>query len=213
MWIETFGAEAVRRADSAARRSAGAACGRRRSPRSPRSAPARSRPAEPAGRCRGRARRPRRARNSACPEGEHGGEPGADDIGGDRQHDRLARRWAGERVRSAATAGCRAGREPGQLPVVRIGRSARSRRTSAGARRRTCPSRGRRRLRWSSTADRGLDDVVVDAEGLGARDEVAQHGGLLDAARIGVLHVVAGARPAEFGDHDALAGMLARSLL
>ena len=53
----------------------------------------------------------------------------------------------------------------------------------------------------------GFDDVVVDAVGVGARDEIAQHDGLLDAAGIGVLQIVAGARPAELGDHDALAGI------
>ena len=52
-----------------------------------------------------------------------------------------------------------------------------------------------------------LDDVVVDAVGLGAGDEIAQNLGLFHAAGIGVMEVVAGARPAEFGDHDPLAGM------
>ena len=52
-----------------------------------------------------------------------------------------------------------------------------------------------------------FDDVVVDAIGLGAGDEVAQHGGLLDAPRNGVVHIVARARPAELGDDDALAGI------
>ena len=53
----------------------------------------------------------------------------------------------------------------------------------------------------------GFDDVVVDAERLGARDEVAQHFGLRHLAGIGVAAVVARARPAELGDHDALAGI------
>ncbi len=50
-----------------------------------------------------------------------------------------------------------------------------------------------------------LDDVVVDAVSLGGRNEIAQHHGLLDVARIGGLEIVTGARPAEFGNDDALA--------
>ena len=53
-----------------------------------------------------------------------------------------------------------------------------------------------------------LDDVVFHADGFGAGDEVAQHRGLLERAGIGVPQIVAGARPAEFGDHDPLAGKL-----
>ena len=53
-----------------------------------------------------------------------------------------------------------------------------------------------------------LDDVVFHADGFGAGDEVAQHHGLLERAGIGVPQIVAGARPAEFGDHDPLAGKL-----
>ena len=52
-----------------------------------------------------------------------------------------------------------------------------------------------------------FDDVVVDAECLGARDKVAQHFRLFDTARNRVLQVIAGARPAELGDHDAFAGI------
>ena len=58
-----------------------------------------------------------------------------------------------------------------------------------------------------------FDDVVVDAVGLGARDEIAQRDGLLDAARIGGLEIVAGARPAELGDDDSLAGIGAAQLV
>src|ERR1700726_4211526 len=50
-----------------------------------------------------------------------------------------------------------------------------------------------------------LDDVVFHADGLGAGDEVTQHGGLLERPGIGVEQIVAGARPAEFCDHDPLA--------
>ena len=52
-----------------------------------------------------------------------------------------------------------------------------------------------------------FDNVVVDAVSFGAADEVAQGDRLLNAPRIGVLHIVAGAWPAELGDDDALAGI------
>ena len=50
-----------------------------------------------------------------------------------------------------------------------------------------------------------FDNVVVDAIGLSTRSEVAQYHGLVDAAWICVLVIVAGTRPAELGDHNALA--------
>src|SRR5262249_25432217 len=50
-----------------------------------------------------------------------------------------------------------------------------------------------------------FDDVVVDAVGVGAGDEVTDHLRLLDAAGIGALVVVTGARPTELRNHDALA--------
>jgi hypothetical protein len=55
----------------------------------------------------------------------------------------------------------------------------------------------------------GFDDVVVEPQGLCARNEVAQHDGLLGPAGLGVLVIVARTRPAELGDHDALAGISA----
>ena len=53
----------------------------------------------------------------------------------------------------------------------------------------------------------GFDDVVVDAEASARATKSRSTVGLLDAAGLGVLAVVAGARPAELGDHDALAGI------
>src|SRR5688572_11782880 len=50
-----------------------------------------------------------------------------------------------------------------------------------------------------------LDDVVVDTECIGAGDEVAQHLRLRYAIRGRLAAIVAGARPAELRDHDALA--------
>src|SRR5664279_2946953 len=52
-----------------------------------------------------------------------------------------------------------------------------------------------------------FDNVVIDAEGFGPRDEIPQYSGLLDAAGRRVLIIVTGTRPAELGDHDALAGI------
>src|SRR6516165_1959887 len=52
-----------------------------------------------------------------------------------------------------------------------------------------------------------FDDVVVDAVRFGAADEVAQNNRLLDAPGVGILHIVTSARPAEFGNDDALAGI------
>ena len=51
----------------------------------------------------------------------------------------------------------------------------------------------------------GLDDIVVDAERLGPGDETAEHASLHQGIGIGVAAVIARARPAELGDHDALA--------
>ena len=53
----------------------------------------------------------------------------------------------------------------------------------------------------------GFDDIVVDPEFLRPGHELAQHHGLLHPAGLGGMAVVAGARPAEFGDDDALARM------
>ena len=59
-----------------------------------------------------------------------------------------------------------------------------------------------------------FDDVVVDAVGFGAR---RRNRAAPSPARSGresaLVHVVAGARPAELGDHDALAGMGAAQLV
>ena len=51
----------------------------------------------------------------------------------------------------------------------------------------------------------GLDDVVVDAHGIGPGHEIADDVGLLGAARHGAAAVIAAARPAELGDDHAFA--------
>src|SRR5262245_54447470 len=49
------------------------------------------------------------------------------------------------------------------------------------------------------------DNIVIDAVGLGPRSEVAPHDGLIHAARVRILVVVASPPPAELGDHNAFA--------
>src|SRR5262245_4887593 len=58
-----------------------------------------------------------------------------------------------------------------------------------------------------------LDDVVVDAVSFSAGNELAQHARLLDAAWIGLAHVVAGAGPTELGNDDTLARMRGAQLV
>ena len=53
----------------------------------------------------------------------------------------------------------------------------------------------------------GLRIMAERAERIGARNEIAQHRGLRQTAGIGVMSIVPRARPAELGDHDALAGI------
>src|SRR5215467_7432621 len=50
-----------------------------------------------------------------------------------------------------------------------------------------------------------FDNIVIDAVGLGARSEVAQDDGLIDATWVRILVVVTSTRPAELGDHNAFA--------
>ncbi len=52
-----------------------------------------------------------------------------------------------------------------------------------------------------------FNDVVVDSKGFRARHEIAQRDCLFDPARIGVLKIVSGARPAELGDDNSFAGI------
>ena len=86
-------------------------------------------------------------------------------------------------------------------------RSGRSRKISPGAPRQKVPNTVRRRLRPSSKADRSPRQCCSRCRRPRRRDEVAQHDRLLDAARIGGVEIIAGARPAELGDHDPLARM------
>ena len=124
----------------------------------------------------GRARTPRPADEiMPVPEGEHGREPGADDVGRVAEQRGLAERRAGAAPGSAARAARRAapraisfqwsgstiGAAPGEFRLPRS--------------RRTCPNRADAAFEdLPGLVDR-FDDVVVDADRLGARDEVAQH--------------------------------------
>ena len=143
----------------------------------------------------------------SVPIGEHGGEPGAHHIGGGGQRDRLPQRHRAHRQERQRQQHAHQQGDAGELPVIgiadragpvefRLARGVEQAPIGTDAAFEDLP-----RL-----VDR-FDDVVVDAIGLGARDEVAQHDGLLDAAGIGVLEIVARARPAELGDDDALAGI------
>src|SRR4029079_1114135 len=58
----------------------------------------------------------------------------------------------------------------------------------------------------------GFDDVVVDAERSGARNESANDLGLLGAARLSRRAVIAGARMSELRNHDVLTGVHAAQL-
>ena len=90
----------------------------------------------------------------AGPIGEHGRGPGADAIGRRRQQQRLHHAGLGQPAGSAATSGCRRERRWWRASSSRDSRSARSRKISARARHSGCPSRGRRRPRNISRADR-----------------------------------------------------------
>ena len=125
----------------------------------------------------------------AVPEGEHGGEPGADHIGGGRERHRLPQGHAVHRQERQRQQHADQQSDAGELPVIgiadragplelRLARGVEQAPIGADA-----AFEGLPRL-----VDR-FDDVVVDAVGLGARDEIAQHHGLLGAARIGVVRL------------------------
>ena len=143
----------------------------------------------------------------SVPKGEHGGGPGADHIGGGNQRDRLPQRHRAHRQERQRQQHAHQQGDAGKFPVVGTG-------DGAGP----IEFRSTRRVEQSPIGTDAafedlprlinrFDDVVVDAIGLGARDEIAQHDRLLDAAGLGVLEIIARARPAELGDDDALAGI------
>ena len=150
-----------------------------------------------------------RARHEVVPVpiGEQDRKPRADDVGGGCEQRGLAGGRAGERKDRQRQQHADQHGDAGELPVIGVGDR---------------PGPGELRLArgvehapvGADAAFEGLprlvvgfDDVVVDAERLGAGDEAAQHAGLHQRIGIGVAAVVARARPAELGDHDALAGI------
>ncbi len=143
----------------------------------------------------------------AVPIGEHHGEPRADDVGAGCQQRGLPERDRGHGQDRQRQQHAHQKRDAGESPVIGIAEGAGPAKLGL--------ARGVEQTPVGTDAafedlpgliDR-FDDVVVDAVGARAGDEVAQDGGLLDTAGLGVFEIIAGARPAEFGDHDALAGI------
>ena len=142
------------------------------------------------------------------PVGEHGRDPGADAIGGRRQQQRLQHGRPASAQDRQRHQDADQQRDGGELPVVRIDDRAGPGEFRLARGVEDAPIGADAAFEvFPGLIDR-LDDVVVHADGLGAGDEIAQHRRLLERAGIGVAQIVAGARPAEFGDHDALAGEL-----
>ena len=149
----------------------------------------------------------------ALPERDDGREPRADEIGRGRKHERLRGRGAIDGQDRQAEEQAEKDGETRSLEVVRIGNGAGPGELGLARGVEQAPIRADAALeRLPGLVDR-LDDVVVDAIGLGARDEVADDHRLLDAAGVGVMEIVAGARPTELGDDDALAGVGAAQLV
>src|SRR5215471_13329784 len=59
----------------------------------------------------------------------------------------------------------------------------------------------------------GFDDVVINAVSFGTGDEVSDYHRLFDATGLRSMVIITAAGPAEFGDHDVLAGKRAPQLL
>ena len=142
------------------------------------------------------------------PIGEHGGGPGADAVGGRGQHQRLHDRRPLEPQDRQRHQDADQQRDRGQLPVVLVHDRAGPGEFRLAVGVENAPIGADAAFEeFPGLIDR-LDDVVVHADGFGAGHEVPQHRGLLEQAGIGVPQIVAGARPAEFGDDDALARKL-----
>ena len=122
----------------------------------------------------------------AVPEGEDDRKPGPDHVGGDRQRGGLAGGHVGLRQDRQRQQQPEQDGETGDLPVVGIA-------DQPGPGELGLP-RGVEHAPIGADAAfvglprlvEGFDEVVVDAVGLGARGEIAQHRRLLDAARIGI---------------------------
>ena len=139
------------------------------------------------------------------PEGEHGRRPGADAIGGRRQQQRLQDRRLHQRENRQRHQDADQERDRGELPVVGIDDRTGPRKLRLAVGLEDAPIGTDAAFEVLPGPIESLDDVVFHAEGFGARDEIAQHRGLLERSGIGVEQIVAVARPAELGDQDALA--------
>ena len=138
------------------------------------------------------------------PVGEHGGSPGADAVGGRRKHQRLHDGRLLDPQDRQRHQDADQQRDRGQLPVVLVHDRAGPREFRFAGGIENAPIGSDAAFEeFPGLIDR-LDDVVVHADGFGAGDEIAQHRGLLERAGFGVPQIVAGARPAEFGDDDPL---------
>ena len=151
--------------------------------------------------------RKRRAEHEIMPGpvGEHGGSPGADAVGGRRKHQRLHDGRLLEPQDRQRHQDADQQRDRRELPVVLVHDRAGPGEFRLARRVENAPIGSDAAFEeFPGLIDR-LDDVVVHADGFGAGDEIAQHRGLLERAGFGVAQIIAGARPAEFGDHDPLA--------
>ena len=142
------------------------------------------------------------------PVGKHGGSPRADPVGRGRecqrlQHGRLRQPQDRQRHQDADEH-----RDGGKLPVVRIDDRARPAELRLPRGVQDSPIRTDAAFEEFPGLINRLDDVVVHADGLGPRDEIAEHRGLLERTGHGIAQVIARARPTEFRDHDPLAGKL-----
>ena len=142
----------------------------------------------------------------ALPERDNGGSPGADDIGRDGKHQRLGECHACHGQKRQRQQQTERNGETGALEIVGIGD--RSGPFELGLVRRVeqSPIGADAAFHGFPGLIDAFDDVVVDAIGLGAGDEIAQDLRLRHLAGIRIAEIIARARPAEFGDHDALAG-------
>ena len=140
------------------------------------------------------------------PIGEYGGSPGADAVGRHRKHQRLHHGGPVDPQDRQRHQDADEQRDRGELPVVLVhDRAGPGEFRFAGGVENAPIGSDAAFEEFPGLIDR-LDDVVFHADRFGAGDEVAQHRGLFERAGFGVAQIVAGARPAEFGDDDALAG-------
>ena len=142
------------------------------------------------------------------------GRPGADGTGGERKHAGLCRGWprnAEDRDREQQPDGQR--RHHLRQEVRRLHRTGKGEfRIPVGVE--DAPIGPDAAFIGLPRLIEGFDDRIIDAHRVRAGDEIAHDLCLSDRARLGVLAIEPGARPAELGDHDAFAGIgLAQPLI